>query len=120
MSNVAHYPFLSPKATGKIFLTITRIRMYFLLCLLGSENSEFRVHCAVLTQSNVMETPKLGKSLKIFLLCFSYMNPQMDPLNKYSLTSNPVNLYQLTLIRSEMNAVKTHQVVIKAHRHKKL
>ena len=32
-----------PKATGKIFLTITRMRMHFLLCVLGSENSDFQV-----------------------------------------------------------------------------
>ena len=61
---------MSPKATGKIFLTIIRMHMYFLLCLLGSENYKLRVYCAVLTQSNVMGTPKLGKSLKTFLLCF--------------------------------------------------
>ena len=38
------------------------------VCLLGSENSEFRVWCVLLTKSNVMGTPRLGKSLKIFLV----------------------------------------------------
>ena len=33
---------------------------------------------------------------------------------------SPVNCYQLTSISSEMNAMTTHQAVIKAHRHKKL
>ena len=32
-----------PEATGKIFLTITHMRMHILLCLLRSENSEFQV-----------------------------------------------------------------------------
>ena len=32
-----------PEAIGKIFLTITHMRMHFLLCLLGSENSGFQV-----------------------------------------------------------------------------
>ena len=81
-----------PKATGKIFLTITHMHIHFLLCLLGSENSEFRVKRALLTQSNVMGTPKLGKSLKTFLFCFFLYDP-MDPLNLYLLIFNPVNVY---------------------------
>ena len=73
---------MSPNVPGKIFLTITRMHMYFLLCLLDSENSEFQVQCAVLTQSNVMGTSKLGKSLKTFLLKLLFcMNSPMDPLN---------------------------------------
>ena len=35
--------FMLPKATGKTFLTVTHMHMHFLLCLLGSENSEFIV-----------------------------------------------------------------------------
>ena len=42
-----------PKATGKIYLKITHMHTHFLLCLLESENFEFRVWCALLTQSNV-------------------------------------------------------------------
>ena len=38
-----HGPFMLPKATGKIFLTITCVHSHFQLCLLGSENSEFGV-----------------------------------------------------------------------------
>ena len=41
--NVAHGPFMLPEKASKIFLTITHIHMHFLLCLLESENSEFRV-----------------------------------------------------------------------------
>ena len=67
-----------PKAAGKIFLTITLMRMYFLLCLFGRENSESQVKCALLTQSNVMGTPKLGQTFSSLLF---YINPPMDPLN---------------------------------------
>ena len=48
--------------------------------MLGSENSEFRVQCAQLTQSKVRGTPNLGKNLKIFFSAF-YMNPPMGPFN---------------------------------------
>ena len=41
------FPFMLPKMTGKIFLTMTYMHLHFQLCLLGSEilSSEFSVPC---------------------------------------------------------------------------
>ena len=56
------------------------------------------------------------------------MTPKLAKSDKYSLNNKDLksrwqifwNRLQLTSIGSEMNAMTTHQVVIKAHRHKKL
>ena len=57
MQNVAHDPFMLSEAT------ITRMRVYFLLCLLGSENSEFRVKGELQRENKLISYERAFKML---------------------------------------------------------